>query len=511
MNNTNHRVPPLVGGSGALFRDCLTVCLFFWAVFVLTNSGFDTSEGVYQYRMADQIVRTGQLSFRDPQPGQFVVAPNGRTYAVHEIGNTLFLLPTAILIRLVKHAVREIVSPILLNRIEPFALRGEGGMYSAGAAPLFFAILRRHYGQGTRQSFLATCTLMFSTYLWTYSRNLFDGVLCATLLLASWFFLLEYAQTNERRHLVCAVLFLGVGFITRITMLLAIVASFLYLAGVARAMPAHRWRVNYTVAMVTLLPFVVWQSWYNHLRTGIFYLSPVQTARFTPNNALDGRLVEGLAGLLCSPGKSLWVYVPLLAISVLMFKRFSREHKAEALYVASLSILWLLVHAKLRSWYGSWGWGPRHFVTIIPIALLPCAIYGKSVMKHTALKIVASVLGAWGILLAAASIISNWHFRMSYALQQGRLNNTAFVWGVWQNQAIDMLQASTMNVVRLVHHAPMVHVIGASPENEYASNTLNLWWYSALHVGVPWWLVLMPGLGWLALAGWALHRLLRDG
>ena len=65
------------------------------AVFLLTHSGTDSSEAVYHYSVAEQIVKHGELGFSSPQQGVYAVAPNGRTYASHEIGNSLLLLPVA--------------------------------------------------------------------------------------------------------------------------------------------------------------------------------------------------------------------------------------------------------------------------------------------------------------------------------------------------------------------------------------------------------------------------------
>lgn len=77
------------------YKIYLNVFVFYWALLALTNSGLDNSEGGFHYQVAEHIIKHGQLGFDTPQPGIFSIAPNGRTYASHEIGNTLFFIPTA--------------------------------------------------------------------------------------------------------------------------------------------------------------------------------------------------------------------------------------------------------------------------------------------------------------------------------------------------------------------------------------------------------------------------------
>lgn len=170
------------------------VFIFFWALFALSNSGVDTSEGGYHYQVAYQIIKHGQLGFDTPQPGVFQIAPNGRTYAGHEIGNTLFLLPTTLTNVLLENIFSRFISLEKIEMLQKFILSFQAGVYSALTATTFFAILQTRFAQTKIHSFLATLCLVLTTYFWTYSRNLFDGVLCSTLLTLSFFLVLSYRK-----------------------------------------------------------------------------------------------------------------------------------------------------------------------------------------------------------------------------------------------------------------------------------------------------------------------------
>lgn len=76
-------------------------------------------------------------------------------------------------------------------------------------------------------------------------------------------------------------------------------------------------------------------------------------------------------GLLASPGKSVFVYSPVLLLGVFGWPRFHRRHgwMAASVLLASVSTLVLLrAHG---SWWGGLTWGPRFLVPLLPIALLP--------------------------------------------------------------------------------------------------------------------------------------------
>jgi hypothetical protein len=88
------------------------------------------------------------------------------------------------------------------------------------------------------------------------------------------------------------------------------------------------------------------------------------------NEGFTGNLLEGLAGLLLSPGKSLFLYVPLLLVLPFAVLPFARRWPAEAVLVAGLTLLTLLQSALWWIWWGGWGWGPRFLVPLMPFLTL---------------------------------------------------------------------------------------------------------------------------------------------
>ncbi|PAX45867.1 glycosyltransferase family 39 protein [Brunnivagina elsteri] len=469
----------------------VSVFIFFWAIFALTNSGVDSSEGLFHYEVAVQIIKHGQLGFATQPEGIFQIAPNGRFYAGHEIGNTLFMLPTAFVNVMLENVASRFVSLETIEKAQQFILSFQAGIYSSITATLFFALLKVGFNQTVRLSFIATILLALTTFFWTYSRNLFDGVICTTLLISSFFSLVRYRQTKNSVFIISCFLALGFAFITRVSMILGILAAFTYLLIYRKASIVNKLS-EFILAGITLIPFIIWQLWYNFLRTGIFYKSPVQTSVYAGNNALDGNIFIGLSGLLLSPGKSIFIYAPLLLISIVLFRRFYRQYPKEGIYIAALTIIWFLLHARLRSWYGAVGWGPRHLITILPILFIPFAVNLDYIWQRFSLRITTICLAGFGFILGLSSIISNWHFRIMYAVEKNIADDQNFIWGWSHNQAIDMLHAGVDNIIRITTKAPIIVLQNTYSEaNEYASSTINIWTNSFIHAGIPWFAVVI--------------------
>ena len=71
-------------------------------------------------------------------------------------------------------------------------------------------------------------------------------------------------------------------------------------------------------------------------------------------------------GLLFSPGKSVFLYSPVLLLAVAGWPAFYRRHAPLA---SALVALWLLLLVSLRAsvWTGGLTWGPRFLLPLLPV------------------------------------------------------------------------------------------------------------------------------------------------
>ena len=357
----------------------------------------------------------------------------------------------------------------------------QASLYAALTLLFLYLILAEEFNLTGRQAFAGCVLLATCSYLWTYSRNLFDGVLCGLLLTAALRYLLKFRREGRTADALFAFGSLGFAVDTRLSMAIPTAAG---LGFVAAFCTGGRLRCL-TAAAIALIPFAAWQLYYNGLRTGNPFVSPVQTQQYYLNNALDGSLRTGVIGLLFSPGKSLFVYAPLLLLSVAAFPAFWRRCRPAAAFILVVSVAWLLLHAKLRSWYGAWGWGPRHFVTLLPLLALPALVLAPAIWRSKWGRVAIVTAAAVGFVLASASLVGNWHHRMELRYLDGSLGDELFVWSIPRSQAADMLVGAVSNGRVMLGIGDPASVPLASDLNNYASNRINMWWYTLPRVGVP--------------------------
>ena len=475
-----------------------------FSIFLLTSAGFDTSEGTYDYRIAHQMLTAGAMSFASPIEGAFeqggctTLAPNGRTYASHEIGNAIFLLPAAGFNILLEKALANSVDARRIGFATGFTATLMPIIYCSLTIAMLYAMLRINFGQSVRTALGCSLAFGFCTFVWTYSRNLFDGVLCMCILTAAMLSMLLFRRTMKMRFFLIAAALCGLGVITRLTMMLALGAFVAYLTMVFWKDRVRLIRLI-LIGVAVQIPFAIWQMYYNHLRTGHMLISPVQSDQYASTNGLTGNLWVGMTGLLFSPGKSIFLYVPLAVLSLICFRRFVAKYPCEAVFSAVLSGMWLVLHSKLASnWYGAWGWGPRHFITIAPVLALPALVNWEWIKASLWRNILLKCALIWGAILSVCSIICNWHFRMALADAQGR--HDAMLWSFTQGQAVDIIKGALSNLRNIALGLPGPCLPAYSPINCYASNTINVWINSAAYAGIPKILLALVGIGLLAVA-----------
>jgi len=501
----------ITSAPATLRSEVLLVLGLFLSVFLLTSAGFDTSEGTYDYRIAHLILTQGALGFATPAEGMFedggctYLAPNGRTYAYHEFGNALFLIPAAAVNIMLEKALANHFDTRRMGFITGFTASLMPVIYCALTISLFFAMLRISFNKSANTALKASMALAFCTFVWTYSRNLYDGVLCMCILTGAILSLLQFRRTLKMKFFLVAMALGGLGVITRLTMALILPAFLVYLTMVFWK-DRKRLIQLVLIGISVLIPFAAWQIYYNHLRTGHWLIAPVMSDQYASTSGLTGDPVSGMIGLLFMPGKSIFLFIPLTLLSIVCFRRFMANYLIEATFVALLSGMWLLVHAKLATdWYGAWGWGPRHFITIAPVLALPTCVCWDWMKERLWRRILLICALTWGGILSVASIIGNWHFRMALGDAEGR--HDAMLWSLSGGQPIDMIRGALSNLRNVALHLPGPYLDTYSPINRYASNTVNVWINSAAYAGVPKLLLGAVTLALLAVASYCLIAL----
>jgi hypothetical protein len=78
----------------------------------------------------------------------------------------------------------------------------------------------------------------------------------------------------------------------------------------------------------------------------------------------------GLYGLLFSPGKSVFLFCPLLLAAAFQFGWLARKSRPLFVFALGSALLYLVIYSKWWAWYGGGCWGPRLLIPVTPILSL---------------------------------------------------------------------------------------------------------------------------------------------
>jgi hypothetical protein len=104
---------------------------------------------------------------------------------------------------------------------------------------------------------------------------------------------------------------------------------------------------------------------YNHFRFGSWVRSG-RMERMSPLQYM-GNPLSGLALLLLSPGKSIFLYSPPLVLGLLGMRHLRRSHPQVAMAIISASIMLVVMLSYFGAPGGDWCWGPRYLVVLLPL------------------------------------------------------------------------------------------------------------------------------------------------
>jgi len=104
---------------------------------------------------------------------------------------------------------------------------------------------------------------------------------------------------------------------------------------------------------------------YNFARSG----NPLDLG-YAADETFSTPLWRGLAGLLFSPGKGLFLYAPILLAALLGIPALFRRERAIALLVLSVAAIYPLLYGRWFMWWAGWSWGPRFVLPSLPFLCL---------------------------------------------------------------------------------------------------------------------------------------------
>ena len=233
---------------------------------------------------------------------------------------------------------------------------------------VFFGFCRDLYGRLSTPSVL-TLILAFTTMVWPYSKFGMENHQSLWTLAAVWS-LFRYSREPQRSTAAALSLSLAALALTKMTGVLlcaALIASTGWLVLTRgfcsrRGFAAHSAIVLF-VGLVGLAIFLL----SNRLRYGGWLF----TGRYSPYAEIASLpLVESVAALLISPGKSIFLFSPPLVIGLFYYGCFLRRFPAMRVVFVAMAVTALWYITKVR-FFNDETWGPRRLHFLVPLMCLP--------------------------------------------------------------------------------------------------------------------------------------------
>jgi len=402
-------------------------------LFMLTSGGrVRTLDEVSVDFQSESLVTRGTTAVPQAVAADFFYGKfdrNGQPRAPYGDGQAILVAPWHVAARMFR-AVLPGIPAKSKDLFVDVIVTSSSATFSALAATLAFWIFCG-LGIDIRTATLAAVMLALGTPLFAYSAWFFSEPLVAALLLGAALAL--FASGEEQRSIGLAALagvLLGVAIWVRPAHIIAVPIFFLAVL--------IRDREKSVLPAITLATVVALFGGAYLLRNQIYFGNPMDFGY--PSEAEGGKhlnsfetpLATGLYGFLLSPGKSVFLFAPLVLLAIPGVFRMAKRNIGLSIVAGGTPLLYLLFFARYTQWEGGYCVGPRY---LVPAIALLCLGLGPLLADATLpIRKVAVVLFAAGMLVQIISVGTSfmedqatgkyydtqWNYRMNYSSIQGQ-------------------------------------------------------------------------------------------
>lgn len=432
------------------------VGLFLFLFFLLTifaSGTIDSQDGQLYLAVARYIYYTGEPtappyefnfdgSAKNIHMGTYL-GGDGKTYSPTGLGYSLALLPAVALTDWV-YKIQGV--PV---KLEHFPLESDWFiLFSASFTNSFFGAMLGvimflyflEMGLNKKQSLIIVFITLFATNLWPYTKHSFAHMMFISFLVLTFFLIRKFVQNGRLSFLIWSGVSFGITSITyNQSFTLAIIPLSLYyllLTKVSFKKPNLKKVVrDFAIFLLALSPFLILFFWFENLRIREWMALANENFIRRYSVFLDVPIsvfIEGIYGQLFSPGRSFFIYSPVIFTIILFWNRIKKTGP-ELVALITLSFIYIIFFASLYVtedpkfgsrglWDGELSWGPRYLLTLIPFAMLIVGIIFKSLSKKqvvfifTPLVLIGLYINFLGVL-------------MPYQIKLAGLENELFVNG----------------------------------------------------------------------------------
>ncbi|MBI5305894.1 MAG: glycosyltransferase family 39 protein [Chloroflexi bacterium] len=355
--------------------------LLLFGIYLLSFSGqLYSQDSMSMFSVTESFVKRGE--FNTDQlwtlfKARDEIARDGESYAKYGYGMSLFAAP---LYALALWLDLGLAQTTLLTSSIVIAMSG---------AHVFLSARRLKFTRGV--SLIAALLYGLATPAWVYAKQFWSEPYSLFTLFAAFYFLQCFRDERRARDGFIAGAMLGVAVATRVTnaALIPVFAWYAFWDFYPHPNPLPtRERGRGIVAFAFALGIMLFSiAGYDWMRYG----SPLATG-YRADETFNTPFLLGAYGLLFSPGRGLFVYVPFLAALAFSCAVFFRRARRETNLFFAIFVFYVLIFSTWYYWWGGTNWGPRFLVPTIPFLVLMIAPAIELAQKQKWFAIIFSVL-----------------------------------------------------------------------------------------------------------------------
>lgn len=348
---------------------------------VVQSGELGSADTMHRLQVAHSFWTSEPPVFPNEYPEFGLHGRGGKLFDWYGIGQPLLLLPADILATEVGRlpffagysddpSVRSIVVSYTINVL-----------INALTALICFHFLRL-LKFNAAQAIAGVLALLFCTTHLHYTQNMMENNYIQLLTLVGLTYQYEWLRTKQRRSLLIGCFALGLNLLTRLTTVMDLAAAgvFLLLVLLFERVPGreiwNRLLVYAKVALPVYTVFLVVDRLYQFYRFGSFFNTYVSVfakeyhrldPTLPPNYPWETPFHVGFLGPLITPEKSIFLFDPLLVLTIILlarvWRRISPEVKAYAAAAFGLLLAYISFYARYTVWSGDFAWGDRYVST----------------------------------------------------------------------------------------------------------------------------------------------------
>jgi hypothetical protein len=366
------------------FRDpvVLLALIAALAAFVVQSGELGSADTMHRLQTSHSFWTSEPPVFPQEYPEFGVHGRGGKLFDWYGIGQPLLMLPADVVGTYIERlpvfeeyngndpSVRNIVVSYSTNIL-----------ISVLTALVCFRFLRL-LSFSTKQAVAGVLALLFCTTHLHYTQNMMENNYILLLTLAGFAFQYDWLRTGNRRALRIGSAALGLNLLTRLTTGLDLLAAalFLLLLSWFESVRGRALWERFVVYAKTAPPvyaiFLLVDRLYQYYRFGSFFNTYVhyftvehrlQDPSLPASYPFENPFHVGFLGALFAPEKSIFLFDPLLVLTILIaalaWKRFRPEIKAYVVAAFLLLLAYVSFYAKYTVWSGDFAWGDRYVST----------------------------------------------------------------------------------------------------------------------------------------------------